>query len=182
MNNTKYLIDTNIFVRFQSGQQYDKSCFPIHFNNFLKLLENSSAISIDKVKDELNDEFFCNEYPDIFKDSINSEISETYNILRNKQPEYFNNYAIENPNDADPYLITYAYHYDLCIVTQDEFQSTANRNLSIKKYNLPTICEALGGICIDNKEKKENINQYDKGFGCICFTELIRKEKLMEKQ
>ena len=77
------------------------------------------------------DEFFCVEYKDIFKDSINSEISETYNILRNKQPEYFNYYAIENPNDADPYLITYAYHYDLCIVTQDEFQSTANRYLNI---------------------------------------------------
>lgn len=181
MNYAKYLIDTNIFVRFQSGQQYDQLCFPIHFNNFLKLLENGSAISIDKVKDELNDEFFCVEYKDIFKESITSEISETYNFLRKKQPEFFNNYALESPNDADPYLITFAYHYDLCIVTQDEFQSTANRNLTIKKFNLPTICEALGGICIDNKDKKENMNQHDSGFGCICLTELIRKENLMDE-
>ena len=178
MNNTKYLIDTNIFVRFQSGQQYDQSCFPVHFENFIKLLEDGNAISIDKVKNELNDDFFCKEYEDIFKESITNEIATTYNLLKSKQPEYFNTYEIENPNDADPYLITYAYHHDLCIVTQDEFQSTSNRNLSIRKYNIPTICEELGAICIDNKDKKDNINQYEKGFGCICFTELIRKEKL----
>ena len=50
MSNAKYLIDTNIFVRFQSGQQYDKNCFPIHYENFLKLLDDGIAISIDKVK------------------------------------------------------------------------------------------------------------------------------------
>lgn len=177
MNNAKYLIDTNIFVRFQSGQQYDQSCFPVQFNNFLKLLEDGCAISIDKVKDELNDDFFCNEYKDIFKDSITGDISETYNLLKSKQPEYFNTYALEKPDDADPYLIIYAYHYDLCIVTQDEFQST---DLSIRKFNLPTICEALGGMIVDNKDKKGNINQYDGGFGCICLTELIRKEELMK--
>ncbi len=178
MSNTKYLIDTNIFVRFQSGQQYDQACFPVQFNNFLKLLKNGSAISIDKVKDELNDDFFCTEYEDIFKQSITGDISETYNMLKNKQPEYFDTYALERPDDADPYLIIYAYHNDLCIVTQDEFQTTSN--LSIRKYNLPTICEALGGTCIDNKDRKDNINGYDSGFGCICLTELIRKEKLME--
>mgnify|MGYP003293183225 CR=1 FL=1 len=48
MNNTKYLIDTNIFVRFQSGQQYDQSCFPVHFENFIKLLEDGKAISIEE--------------------------------------------------------------------------------------------------------------------------------------
>ena len=56
MNNTKYLIDTNIFVRFQSGQQYDQSCFPVHFENFIKLLEDGNAISIDKVKNKMNNE------------------------------------------------------------------------------------------------------------------------------
>ena len=49
MNTVKYLIDTNIFVRFQNGQQYDKECFPTHFNNFLELLDDGIAISIDKV-------------------------------------------------------------------------------------------------------------------------------------
>lgn len=178
MNDTKYLIDTNIFVRFQSGQQYDQSCFPVQYNNFLKLLEDGTAISIDKVKDELNDDFFCSEYENIFQQSITGDIAETYNLLKSKQPEYFNTYALEKPDDADPYLITYAYHNDLCIVSQDEFQTTSN--ISIRKFNLPTICDALGGICIDNKDKKDNINTYDRGFGCICLTELIRKEKLME--
>lgn len=178
--NTKYLIDSSIFVKFENGQQYDKSCFPTQFNNFIKLLEDGTAISIDKVKEEVNDDFFCVDYKDIFKDSITQDISETYNVLRNKFPEYFNRYAVENPDEADPYIITYAYHNDLCIVTQDEFQSTNNRNLNRNKFNIPTMCEALGGICIDNKDKKENITQYKQGFGCICFTELIRIEKLME--
>ena len=181
MSKTKYLLDTNIFVRFQSGQQYDRNCFPIHFNNFLKLLDEGIAISIDKVKAELSDEFFTREYRDIFVDSITGDISDTYNKLRNKYPDYFNSYALENPDDADPYLITYAYHNDLCIVTQDEYQSASSINLNSKKLNIPTISEALGAICVDNKDKKENINKYESGFGCICLTELIRLEKLMEK-
>lgn len=181
MNSPKYLIDTNIFLRFQSGQQYDKSCFPTHFDNFVKLLEEGTAISIDKVKDELDDELFCKEYKDCFKDSIDNEISETYNTLRSKYPDYFNSYALDNPNDADPYIITYAYHHNLCIVTQDEYQPTANMNSTINKYSIATLCETLGGVCVDNKDKKENINNYSNGFGCICFTELVRIEKLMEQ-
>lgn len=182
MSDAKYLIDTNIFVRFQSGQQYDKTCFPIHYENFLKLLDDGIAISIDKVKDELDDEFFSKEYKESFKPSITNDISETYNTLRTKHPDYFNSYALDNPNDADPYIITYAYHNDLCIVTQDEYLSTSSRNLDLNKYNVPTMSEMLGAVCIDNKEKKENIGQYDSGFGCICLTELIRIEELMNKQ
>ena len=106
MNNAKYLIDTNIFVRFQQGQEYDKDCFPTQYNNFLKLLDDKKAISIDKVKQELDDEFFCVEYEDIFKDSITNEISQTYNMLRSKIPDYFNTMALEKPDDADTYLIT----------------------------------------------------------------------------
>lgn len=180
MNSPKYLIDTNIFVRFQSGQQYDKNCFPTHYNNFVKLLEDGTAISIDKVKEELNDELFCKEYCDCFKDSIDNEITETYNILRSKFPDYFNSYSLENPNDADPYIITYAYHHNLCIVTQDEYQPTANMNSVINKFSIATLCEALGGVCVDNKDMKGNINEYSSGFGCICFTELVRIENLMD--
>jgi hypothetical protein len=177
--NTKYLIDTNVFVRFQIGQQYDQTCFPVQFNNFLKLLDDEIAISIDKVKDELNDDFFCVNYDSIFKESITDDMSETYNDLRTKMSDYFNEYTLNNPHDSDPYLITYAYHNDLCIVTQDEYQATVNINDNIKKYNIPTICEKLGAICVDNKDNKDNVNKYESGFGCICFTELIRKEKLM---
>ncbi len=180
MNNPKYLIDTNIFVRFQQGQQYDRSCFPVHFSNFVKLLEDGSAISIDKVKDELDDELFCKEYSDCFKDSISSDIADTYNLLRSKYPDYFNTYALESPDDADPYIITYAYHHDLCIVSQDEFQFTADRNSSLNKFSIPTLCELLGGVCVDNKDKKGNVGSYESGFGCICFSELVRIEELMD--
>ncbi|MBR0472486.1 MAG: DUF4411 family protein [Methanosphaera sp.] len=180
MNNPKYLIDTNIFLRFQSGQQYDKDCFPTQYQNFIKLLKEGTAVSIDKVKNELDDEIFCKDHEYCFKDSIDNEISDTYNTLRSKYPDYFNNYALESPDDADPYIITYAYHNNLCIVTQDEYQSTATRQSNINKYHIPNLCESLGGTCIDNKDKKENIETYTSGFGCICFTELIRIEKLME--
>lgn len=180
MNNPKYLIDTSIFVRFQSGQQYDKKCFPTHYNNFIKLIENGTAISIDKVKYELNDEIFCKEYAYCFKDSIDNEITDTYNSLRLKYSDYFNTYALDSPDDADPYIITYAYHHNLCIVTQDEYQPTIDMNSTLNKYSIATLCEALGGVCVDNKDKKENIDSYDSGFGCICFTELVRKEKLMK--
>ncbi|RAP54603.1 MAG: hypothetical protein BZ137_01330 [Methanosphaera sp. rholeuAM130] len=180
MNNAKYLLDTNIFVRFQKGEEYDKDCFPTHYNNFLKLLDDGIAISIDKVKDELDDEYFCVEYEDIFKESITNEITQTYNTLRVKIPDYFENVTIENPFDADQYILTYAYHHDLCIVTQDEYLSTSNINNTIKQYNIPTLCDMLGAISIDNKDKKENIGQYKGGFGCICLTELIRIEELMK--
>lgn len=180
MSNSKYLIDTSVFVRFQKGQQYDKSCFPTHFKNFIRLIEEGTIISIDKVKNELNDEIFCKQYGECFKDSIDNEISDTYNSLRSKFPDYFNSYALDNPDDADPYIITYAYHNKLCIVTQDEYQYSASRNSTINKYSIPTLCEALGGVCVDNKDKKENINKYTDGFGCICFSELVRLEKLME--
>lgn len=177
---TKYLIDTNVFLRFDSGQLYDKECFPTQYSNFLKLLDDGVAISIDKVKDELDDEFFTIEYEDIFKNSISNEITDTYNALRRKHSDYFNHYALENPTDADPYIITYAYHNNLCIVTQDEYQSSSLRGLSPEKYTIPTICEQLDAPCVDNKDLKDNINQYSEGFGCICLTELIRIEELMK--
>ena len=50
MSKAKYLIDTNIFLRFQAGEEYDRECFPTHYDNFLKLLDDGTAISIDKVK------------------------------------------------------------------------------------------------------------------------------------
>lgn len=180
MTNTKYLIDTNVFVRFQEGQQYDQSCFPVHYKNFLGLLDDEIAVSIDKVKDELNDDVFCEKYGNIFRESISNEISETYNDLRLKFPDYFDRYTLENPEDADPYLVTFAFHHNLCIVTQDEFQSSAGRIL--KELNVPTLCERLGGVCVDNKEKMENRNSYSSGFGCICLTELIRIEQLMNEK
>jgi predicted DNA-binding protein (UPF0278 family) len=180
MSDAKYLIDTSIFVRFQNGEEYDKDCFPTHYNNFLKLLDKGIAISIDKVRDELEDDYFCEEYKEIFKASITNDITETYNTLRVKIPDYFKTQTLENPFDADLYLITYAYHNDLCIVTQDEYLSTSNINPNIKQYNIPTICELLGGTSIDNKDKKVNSGSYDKGFGCICLTELIKIEKLMK--
>ena len=181
MNNAKYLIDTNVFVRFQSGEEYDKQCFPTHYNNFLRLLDDGTAISIDKVKDELEDDFFCVEYEDIFKESITNEITETYNKLRVKLPDYFDVITVENPFDADQYLLTYAYHNDLCIVTQDEYLSSSRLNANLKQFNIPTLCDILGAISIDNKDKKENVGKYKKGFGCICLTELIRIEKLMNE-
>ncbi len=176
----KYLIDSNVFLRFHEGQQYDKNCFPEQYSNFLKLLEDEVAISIDKVADELDDDFFCKKYESSFKESISSDITETYNELRIKFPDYFNSYALENPEDADPYIITYAYHHNLCIVTQDEFLPSFSRNTIVRKFNIPTLVESLGSICIDNKERKNNVGKYSEGFGCICLTELIRLEKLME--
>ena len=171
--NARYLIDTTVFMKFQHGHEYDKSCFPTHFKNFLKLLDNGIAVSIDKVKEELSDDFFCEEYDNIFKDSIDNEISSTYNDLRKKFPKYFEQYTLDNPDDADIYLVTYAYHNNLCIVTQDEFQSIR------RDYNIPALCDLLEGVCIDNKENKENAGMFDGGFGCICLTELIRVENLM---
>ena len=181
MSKAKYLIDTNIFLRFQAGEEYDRDCFPTHYENFLKLLDDGTAISIDKVKDELDDEFFCVEYEDIFKASITNEITETYNNLRSRIPDYFDTVSVENPFDADQYIITYAYHNDLCIVTQDEYLSISSINPTIKKYNIPTICDYLGAICVDNRDKKDNIGKYNDGFGCICLTELIKIEHLMKQ-
>lgn len=39
MNKPVYLIDTNVFIRFESGDIYDKECFPEVFDLFLKLKE-----------------------------------------------------------------------------------------------------------------------------------------------
>ena len=180
MNTPLYIIDTNVFIRFQKGQQYDKDCFPVHYKNFLKLLDEGKAISIDKVQDELDDEYFTKEYNDIFKPSITNEITESYNLLRSKFPEYFNTQATQHPHDADSYLITYAYHHNLCIVTQDEYQSTQTISLNTKDYNIPTLCQALEATVIDNKDRKENTGKYKSGFGCICLTELIRIEEMMK--
>lgn len=180
MKDVKYLIDTNVFLGFHEGAEYDKDCFPTHYKNFLKLLDDGTAISIDKVKDELDDEFYSMEYGDIFKESINNDIAETYNTLRAKIPDYFDTMTLENPFDADQYMLTYAYHYNLCIVTQDEYLSTSKINPKIKHYNIPTICELLGATPIDNKDKKDNIGEYKSGFGCICLTELVRLEELMK--
>lgn len=178
MSSAKYLIDSSVFIRFAIGQEYDKTCFPIQYEKFLKLLDEGIAISIDKVKSEVDDDFFCREYKDVFKPSINNDITDTYNDLKMKYPDYFNSRALDSPDDADAYLVTYAYHNNLCIVTQDEFQSTVNQNLDQKKYSIATLCQLLGATCIDNKNNRHNINQYDSGFGCICFTELIRLENL----
>lgn len=174
MNKPVYLIDTNVFIRFESGDIYDKECFPEVFDLFLKLIEEGKIISLDKVKDELKESVFVDKYSHIFKESVTVDVYETYVKLREQYPEYFDYYAKDKSWSADPFLIMYAYHNNLCIVTQEEFQ---NSNPSKKNYTIMTLCEKLGAVCIDNNNLKGNINTYKEGFGCICFSELIRIEK-----
>lgn len=173
MSKPLYLVDTNVFIRLEPGDLYDKDCFPNPYNLFINLIEEGKIISLDKVKEELQDNFFVNKYPKIFKKFSTLDTRETYQDLQDKYPEYFNHYVNKKPNSADPFLITYAYHNKLCIVTQEEFQKS---NPKQKNYKIMTLCEKLSAVCIDNNYLKRNINKYKRGFGCICFSELIRIE------
>ncbi len=48
-----------------------------------------------------------------------------------------------------------------------------------KNYTIPTVCDKLGAVCVDNSKNTPS-REYTEGFGCISFTELVYLEKLYE--
>lgn len=179
MNKTKYIIDASVFMRFESGDVYDKACFPKHYDNFIKLLNKGVAISLDKVKNELikrrEGKEIYEKCENSFKPFYFEEFPETYEkLLGTEYSRYFEYYESNKPESADPFLVIYAYHHKICLVTQEKPKIKSPK---MEKWRIPNICSKLGATCIDN-EKLRDINTYEAGFGCICFTELIRLEKL----
>lgn len=82
MSKPLYLVDTNVFIRLEPGDLYDKDCFPNPYNLFINLIEEGKIISLDKVKEELQDNFFVNKYPKIFKKFSTLDTRETYQDLK----------------------------------------------------------------------------------------------------
>jgi hypothetical protein len=102
---------------------YEFDSFPIHWNNFDKLIDKGNIISTPIVKEEILFKYddlknWCNKNDKMFKPLNNSTAQELSN-LDEKFPIWYHSKDESGKNWADPHLIAYAKAYDSILVTQE---------------------------------------------------------------
>lgn len=180
MPHPKYLIDTSVFIRREPHQIYEEECYPIHWKNFDKLVKNGTIISINKVKKELVDlshDFYkewVEENKDMFCPDFDSETTFYLKELSTLFPGWYK----ENESKADSLLIAFAKVKNLVLVTHETIKLDTKND---KKYSIPTVAYKIGAKCIVYDHSKIYCkDEGDFSFECICFNELVKREKLFE--
>lgn len=105
--------------------------------------------------------------------------SETQFVLK-ELSQLFPNWYKFNENKADASLIGYAKAKNLILVNQETINLNATND---KKYKINTVAYFCGAKCTvygqnDIYCKDEN----NISFECICFNELVKREKLYENK
>ena len=179
MDNAKYIVDTNVFIRRSPQEEYEEEAFPIHWKNFDKLVKEGVIISIDKVKEELTekgDEFFLDwtkENEHMFYPNFDSDTTPYLTELSSR----FSGWYTQNCDKADYFLIAFAKIKELTLVTQEKMNLNTTEE---KNYKIPTVCHKIGAKCIMKDWKFEYDESVDYDFECIDFVELVKRERLFD--
>jgi len=177
LDNAKYIVDTNVYIRRSPQEEYEEEAFPIHWKNFDRLFKEGVIVSIDKVKEELNnkgDAFFLEwtkENEDNFYPNFDSETTPYLRKLSTIFPGWYN----QNKEKADYFLIAFAKVKELTLVTQEKMNIDADKE---KNYRIPTVCHKIGAKCTLKSCKLEYDESIDYDFECIDFVELVKRERL----
>lgn len=177
----KYVIDSSVILRRTQDDTYQRESFPIHWDNFDKLIQEGIIISVPLVYDEINDhpKRKLLDWPsenDLMFQKIDGEVVKASNILSSKFKEWYESNQDENKPWADPQLIAFAMAYNIVLVTQEDWKPNATKE---SNYRIPNICSRLGAYCKIKSEESTNVDQ-TVPFQCIDFFELINREKLYE--
>ena len=185
MYSPKYLVDTNVILSRMSHGIYDELAFPVHWENFDKLVNEGTIISTIKVNEEIinlvNEQrveneilTWVNDHPHIFKLPPDEQYSITSKKIQHKFPGWYS----RNRSKADFTLVVYAKAYNLILVTQETANFSQSKD---KNFNIPTVCKKLGAYCRNGLEFTSKVDPTQTPFQCINFVELVRREKLNQK-
>lgn len=185
MTSPKYLVDTNVILSRMSHRGYDELVFPVHWENFDKLVDEGTIISTTKVNEEIEDLVkeqkidseiltWVNDHSYIFKLPPDEQYTILSTSIQNKFPGWYS----KNQKKADFTLVVYAKAYNLILVTQETANFSQSKD---KKFNIPTVCKKLGAYCRNGLEFTSKVDPNQTQFQCIDFVELVRREKLNQK-
>ncbi|MBQ2651942.1 MAG: DUF4411 family protein [Methanobrevibacter sp.] len=186
MTSPKYLVDTNVILARTNHRQYDELVFPIYWENFDKLVEKGTIISLISIKEEIEsvvnrqeaDDGILNwveDHSQMFRFPPDERYAAETIFVKNKLQGWYR----KNENNADTNIVVFAKAYNLTLVTQE------TPNFSVKKqgrYKIPTACKELGAYCrCGLLEVTHDVNPIETSFQCINFVELVRREKLNQE-
>lgn len=175
----KYVIDSSAILAGAEFGNYEKEYFNHYWENLDKKIQNGIIVSTERVYNEIlnkdddisiwareNRSIFQIPSPDVLKlvGALHKTFPKWYGKNKNKE------------NWADSQIIAFAKHHNIVLVTQEGWNWNAK---SDKKFKIPTICSKLGACCHIGQKFDPGIGK-NKGFQCIDFLELIKREKLHE--
>jgi hypothetical protein len=177
--NWKYVVDSSVILRRTKHDIYEHESFPIHWDNFDKLIQEGIIISVPLVKDEINNhpKRKLLDWPklnDLIFQNLDDNVVNASNILSSRFEEWYEFNKEEDKPWADPQLIAFAMAYNIALVTQEGWNPNATEE---HNYKIPTICSKLGAYCRINNKESEDVDQTTP-FQCIDFFELIKREEL----
>lgn len=180
MGKAKYVVDSSLLLRRNPQEEYEEEAYPRHWQNFDKLVEQGIIVSILEVKKELTKKShmeyieWINSHVYMFE-SLDNESSQYLGELSNKYPEWFeeNN---RKGSIADAPIIAYSKIHNLVLVTQEVYNYSEDTKQ--KNYKIPTICSFIGGKCFMKSCDINYTDDQEFDFECICFNELVKREKL----
>lgn len=144
---SQFLVDSNFFIQAHRST-YPFDVLPSFWNKVKDLAQQEKIISIDKVKaeifqneDDLKDWCQNNLPENFFKDSTTCIDSytqvATWAVSRN---DHFKQTAIEeflDADEADAWLVSYALHNGLTVITHEISQPTRKNKIKIPDACLP---------------------------------------------
>jgi hypothetical protein len=174
-------MDTSVILRRSKHAMYEYESFPVHWDNFDRLINEGKIISPPSVNEEIlfnSQELkdWCDENDKMFISPDNNMVGELC-FLSEEYPDWYKANKDSRKDGADPWLIAYAKVYDVVLVTQEKWNLNATEE---HNYKIPTICFKLGAYCHIGKNISKNIG-LDVPFQCIDFFEMIKREKLFQE-
>ncbi|MBI1225857.1 MAG: DUF4411 family protein [Bacteroidetes bacterium] len=149
-----YLLDTNFFIEsYRSSFPLD--VVPSFWVKLSSLAADNKVVSIDKVKEEIyknDDELkaWCEASlpPDFFKDSTIAiaEYASTVQWANSNKDNPYTQPALDvfmDANEADAWLVAYAKHQDLPLVTNERSEPASKKSVKI-----PDACQPMGVRCV----------------------------------
>lgn len=180
MNKIEYIMDTSVILRRSQYDIYEYDSFPIHWNNFDKLIDERRIISPPSVKKEIlfkSQELrnWCDKNDKMFV-PLDNNIVEELGFLSEEFPDWYLANINSKKDGADPYLVAYAKVHGAVLVTQEKWDSDTKKE---HNYKVPTVCAKLGAYCHIGKSISKDVG-LDAPFQCIDFFEMIKRESLFQ--
>ncbi len=145
----RYLLDSDVFIQ-AARQYYAFDLVPAFWQALVDLASNGSLLSIDRVRDELEQgkdelaEWADQTFRPLFASTNESDVLQIYGRIMQwaqAQPQYSAAAKAEfaDVNNADPWLVAYALAKQYIVVTQEQPHPDSRRKIFI-----PDVCQAFG--------------------------------------
>jgi len=164
-SNTKYVLDTNVFVQAHR-KYYAFDIAPSFWDALVNFAKRGEIVSIDKVLDEIkrgeyDDElkrWALNKFYKYFENTQYVNVVDSYKEIINwaqKQQQYTPQAKDDffKAENADPWVIAFAYAYNLIVVTQEAYNPNTQ-----SKIKIPNVCKEFEIEYINTFELLRRLN------------------------